>query len=128
MAFFRRSLMTENAVLQLRAERIARATRPFLARGNRVRRCQRCLLPEKLCLCSTITPAQAKSHFCLLMFDTEPMKPSNTGRLIADILLIPLRFNGRVPNPRKICWIWCKTQTISQWWSFPLRMLMSNGK
>ncbi|HAN7317398.1 MAG: DTW domain-containing protein, partial [Shigella dysenteriae] len=27
--------MTENAVLQLRAERIARATRPFLARGNR---------------------------------------------------------------------------------------------
>ncbi|HAL7540805.1 TPA: DTW domain-containing protein, partial [Escherichia coli] len=28
MAFFRRSLMTENAVLQLRAERIARATRP----------------------------------------------------------------------------------------------------
>ena len=60
MAFFRRSLMTENAVLQLRAERIARATRPFLARGNRVRRCQRCLLPEKLCLCSTITPAQAK--------------------------------------------------------------------
>ncbi|HHU8886616.1 DTW domain-containing protein, partial [Escherichia coli] len=25
--------MTENAVLQLRAERIARATRPFLARG-----------------------------------------------------------------------------------------------
>ncbi|MCL7667210.1 DTW domain-containing protein, partial [Klebsiella pneumoniae] len=44
--------MTENAVPQLRAERIARATRPFLARGNRVRRCQRCLLPEKLCLCS----------------------------------------------------------------------------
>ena len=36
-------------------------------------------------LCST-TLAQAKSRFCLLMFDTEPMKPSNTGRLIADIL------------------------------------------
>ncbi|HCL4951063.1 TPA: DTW domain-containing protein, partial [Salmonella enterica] len=28
--------MTNNAVLQLRAERLARATRPFLARGNRV--------------------------------------------------------------------------------------------
>ncbi len=26
------------------------------------------------------------SRFCLVMFDTEPMKPSNTGRLIADIL------------------------------------------
>ncbi|HDH8131955.1 TPA: DTW domain-containing protein, partial [Salmonella enterica subsp. enterica serovar Enteritidis] len=43
--------MTNNAVLQLRAERLARATRPFLARGNRVRRCQRCLLPLKSCLC-----------------------------------------------------------------------------
>ncbi|WP_225807896.1 tRNA-uridine aminocarboxypropyltransferase [Salmonella enterica] len=78
--------MTNNAVLQLRAERLARATRPFLARGNRVRRCQRCLLPLKSCLCDTLTPSQAKSRFCLVMFDTEPMKPSNTGRLIADIL------------------------------------------
>ncbi|WP_194206139.1 tRNA-uridine aminocarboxypropyltransferase [Superficieibacter sp. 1612_C1] len=78
--------MTDNAVLRLRAERLARATRPFLARGNRVRRCQRCLLPLKTCLCATIVPTQAQSQFCLVMFDTEPMKPSNTGRLIADIL------------------------------------------
>lgn len=78
--------MTENAVLRLRAERLARATRPFLARGNRVRRCQRCLLPLKNCLCESIRPQPARSRFCLVMFDTEPMKPSNTGRLIADIL------------------------------------------
>ena len=78
--------MTENAVLKLRAERLARATRPFLARGNRIRRCQRCLLPLKLCLCDTLRPPPARSRFCLVMFDTEPMKPSNTGRLIADIL------------------------------------------
>lgn len=78
--------MTDNAVLQLRAERLARATRPFLARGNRIRRCQRCLLPLRLCLCATLVPSEAKSRFCLVMFDTEPMKPSNTGRLIADIL------------------------------------------
>lgn len=78
--------MIDNAVLRLRAERLARATRPFLARGNRVRRCQRCLLVQLYCLCDTITPQQAKSRFCLVMFDTEPMKPSNTGRLIADIL------------------------------------------
>ncbi len=78
--------MTDNAVLRLRAERLARATRPFLARGNRIRRCQRCLLPLKQCLCATLTSAQAASRFCLVMFDTEPMKPSNTGRLIADIL------------------------------------------
>lgn len=78
--------MRENAVLRLRAERLARATRPFLARGNRLRRCQRCLLALRHCLCHTIEPQQARSRFCLVMFDTEPMKPSNTGRLIADIL------------------------------------------
>ncbi|KFC06690.1 hypothetical protein GTGU_02438 [Trabulsiella guamensis ATCC 49490] len=78
--------MTDNAVLRLRAERLARATRPFLARGNRIRRCQRCLLPLRQCLCDTLTTASARSRFCLVMFDTEPMKPSNTGRLIADIL------------------------------------------
>lgn len=78
--------MTDNAVLRLRAERMARATRPFLARGNRVRRCQRCLLPLKTCLCDSLRPQSARSRFCLVMFDTEPMKPSNTGRLIADIL------------------------------------------
>ncbi len=72
--------MTNNAVLQLRAERLARATRPFLARGNRVRRCQRCLLPLKSCLCDTLTPSQAKSRFCLVMFDTEPMKPFQWSR------------------------------------------------
>jgi DTW domain-containing protein YfiP len=77
--------MTDNAVLQLRAERLARATRPFLARGNRS---PLSALPaaQKLCLCATLAPSEAKSRFCLVMFDTEPMKPSNTGRLIADIL------------------------------------------
>ncbi len=78
--------MSDNAVLRLRTQRLARATRPFLARGNRVIRCQSCLLPEANCLCSQIVPQSAHSRFCLVMFDTEPMKPSNTGRLIADIL------------------------------------------
>ncbi len=87
--------MTDNAVLQLRAERLARATRPFLARGNRV---QRCLLPLKQCLCATLTPNQATSRFCLVMFDTEPMKPSNTGRLIADIL------------PETVAFQWSRTE------------------
>lgn len=78
--------MQENAVLRLRAERLARSTRPFLARGNRLRRCQRCLLALTQCLCASIAPQTARSHFCLVMFDSEPLKPSNTGRLIADIL------------------------------------------
>ncbi len=91
--------MSENAVLRLRAQRLARATRPFLARGNRVLRCQRCLLPQKHCLCATLQPQQARSRFCLVMFDTEPMKPSNTGRLIADILPDTLAFGWSRTEP-----------------------------
>ena len=78
--------MQQNAVLQLRSARLAKSTKPFLARGHRTIRCQSCLLPVKYCLCQTIQPSQAQSRFCLIMFDTEPLKPSNTGRLIADIL------------------------------------------
>jgi len=91
--------MNDNAVLRLRAERLARATRPFLARGNRVRRCQRCLLVTGYCLCNTIVPHPANSLFCLVMFDTEPMKPSNTGRLIADILPLTDAFQWSRTEP-----------------------------
>ncbi|QTF07311.1 DTW domain-containing protein [Brenneria izadpanahii] len=78
--------MINNAVLRLRQQRLEQSTKPFRARGCRVVRCQRCLLPATNCLCHTIQPSHARSRFCLLMFDTEPLKPSNTGRLIADIL------------------------------------------
>ncbi|AHG19176.1 DTW domain-containing protein YfiP [Chania multitudinisentens RB-25] len=78
--------MTDNAVLRLRQFRLANATRPFRARGCRVMRCQNCLLPQQNCLCATIKPQHANSRFCLMMFGAEPLKPSNTGRLIADIL------------------------------------------
>ncbi|WP_455821005.1 tRNA-uridine aminocarboxypropyltransferase [Pseudomonas cerasi] len=91
--------MTDNAVLLLRAARLARATRPFLARGNRITRCQRCLLPQKNCLCATIASQHASSRFCLVMFDSEPMKPSNTGRLIADILPDTLAFGWSRTEP-----------------------------
>jgi DTW domain-containing protein YfiP len=97
--FIAASSMTDNAVLRLRNERLARATRPFLARGNRIRRCQRCLLPLKQCLCATLQPHPARSRFCLMMYDTEPMKPSNTGRLIADVLpdTLAFRWSRTVP-------------------------------
>ncbi|CDH28187.1 conserved hypothetical protein [Xenorhabdus bovienii str. Jollieti] len=79
-------MRNNNTVYQLRQQRLARSTRPFQARGCRVQRCLHCLLPQKSCLCETISPVTATSRFCLIMFDTEPMKPSNTGKLIADIL------------------------------------------
>lgn len=78
--------MTHNAVLALRHYRLSRATRPYRARGCRVKRCEACLLPQPVCLCDSIQPSTSSSRFCLIMFDAEPLKPSNTGRLIADIL------------------------------------------
>ncbi|MBS0971672.1 MULTISPECIES: tRNA-uridine aminocarboxypropyltransferase [Yersiniaceae] len=91
--------MPDNAVLRLRRERLARSTRPYRARGCRVIRCQRCLLPQVNCLCDTIVPQPARSRFCLVMFDTEALKPSNTGRLIADIL------------PDTQAFVWSRTET-----------------
>lgn len=44
-------------------------------------------------------PSTSKSRFCLLMFDTEPMKPSNTGRLIADILPDTVAFQWSRTEP-----------------------------
>ncbi|MEQ5208638.1 tRNA-uridine aminocarboxypropyltransferase [Proteus sp. fly-1067] len=78
--------MHDNAVSRLRQYRLSVSTRPFKARGFRIKRCGFCLLPEKQCLCGTIVSQPAKSQFCLLMYDTEVMKPSNTGKLIADVL------------------------------------------
>ncbi|OBU12253.1 tRNA-uridine aminocarboxypropyltransferase [Morganella psychrotolerans] len=78
--------MKTNSVHQLRQRRLMQSTRPFRARGCRVTRCNNCLLPEKNCLCDSIKIQPARSQFCLLMYDTEPLKPSNTGKLIADIL------------------------------------------
>jgi DTW domain-containing protein YfiP len=90
--------MSDNAVLRLRQQRLAVSTRPFHARGSRVIRCQSCLLPQKNCLCGSWQVQQARSSFCLVMYDTEPLKPSNTGRLIADIL------------PDTQAFLWSRTQ------------------
>lgn len=81
-----RSVLENNAVLKLRQERLIRSTKPFKARGSRVIRCEHCLLAKRFCICNTYQPEHADVTFCLMMYDTEPMKPSNTGRLIADIL------------------------------------------
>lgn len=74
-----------NAFQRLRRERIAMSTRPFQARGGSIVRCEGCGLPEVYCACELMPHGLPASDFCLLMYDTEPMKPSNTGRLIADV-------------------------------------------
>lgn len=74
-----------HAVSRLRTARIARSAKPFLARGGpRLARCSGCRMVLSHCLCGLCSPQPTRAGVCLLMADTEPLKPSNTGWLIAD--------------------------------------------
>lgn len=76
-----------HAVSLLRAARLARSAKPFLARGgSRRERCAGCRLPLEHCMCPLRPQAATRAGVCLLMADTEPLKPSNTGWLIADVV------------------------------------------
>ena len=76
-----------HAVARLRAERLARSTKPFMARGGpQGLRCSGCRLPPSHCLCAWRPRVATQAGICLLMADTEPLKPSNTGWLVADVV------------------------------------------
>jgi hypothetical protein len=75
-----------HAVSRLRDQRLARSTKPFIARGSRAPRCPDCRVIFSYCLCAWRPSVEADSAMCLLMYDTEPLKPTNTGWLIADVL------------------------------------------
>lgn len=77
----------KNSVLILRQKQIAAAKREFKARGSKLSRCEACLLSEHLCICDNLQVAEdCQSAVCLLMYHNESFKPSNTGRLIADVV------------------------------------------
>ena len=71
---------------RLRAARLARAIKPFRARGGPAERCLSCRVMHSHCLCSLRPNVPTQAGMCLLMADIEPLKPSNTGWLIADVV------------------------------------------
>ncbi|CAN5903933.1 tRNA-uridine aminocarboxypropyltransferase [soil metagenome] len=76
-----------HAVSVLRTARLARSTKPFLARGGpHGERCAGCRLILSHCLCALRPVLPTRAGMCLIMADTEPLKPSNTGWLIADVV------------------------------------------
>lgn len=75
-----------NSIMVLRARELAKPMRPFLARGSRVLRCQSCLLPLKGCLCAERPAPLHGSAFCFILYWGEAFKPTNTGRLVADVI------------------------------------------
>ena len=76
-----------HAVSLLRTARLARSAKPFLARGGpRGERCAGCRLLPSHCLCALRPTVPVRAGVCLIMADIEPLKPSNTGWLVADVV------------------------------------------
>lgn len=76
-----------HAVSRLRATRLARSAKPFLARGGiKGPRCGGCRLVPSHCICGVRPAVSTQAGVCLLMADIESLKPSNTGWLIADVV------------------------------------------
>ncbi|PIT72279.1 DTW domain-containing protein [Limnohabitans sp. JirII-31] len=81
------SPMPPHAVSRLRSARLARSVKPFLARGGpKGERCAGCRLILSHCMCALRHSVPTTAGMCLLMADIEPLKPSNTGWLIADVV------------------------------------------
>ena len=76
-----------HAVSRLRAARLATSTKPFATRGGvNPARCEGCRLVPTHCLCALRPTVQTRAGICLLMADIEPLKPTNTGWLVADVV------------------------------------------
>lgn len=60
--------------------------REFKARGSFVERCEGCNLPALNCLCPYRVEAESTARVWLLTHPLEHHKPTNTGRLIRDVL------------------------------------------
>jgi DTW domain-containing protein len=89
-----------NAVSLLRAARLAHSTKPFLARGGFKReRCAGCRLVPSHCMCAQRPSVPTRAGVCLLMAGIEPLKPSNTGWLVADVVTDTFAFG------------WARTET-----------------
>lgn len=70
----------------LRQQRLLESSREFKARGKSVARCERCQLASFACLCPWRKELHSQCEFVVLMHRNEIFKPTNSGRLIADLL------------------------------------------
>ena len=73
-----------HSVQKLYFQRQAQSTREFKARGAKINRCSLCQISKQHCICHLRQSQKSHLAFCLFMYDSEVLKPSNTGRLIAD--------------------------------------------
>ncbi|QYJ77322.1 tRNA-uridine aminocarboxypropyltransferase [Shewanella acanthi] len=78
--------LAPHAVHRLYAYRKSLSTKPFGARGKKLIRCHLCLLGEQFCTCALRRQLQTQASFLLVMYNDEVLKPTNSGRLIADLI------------------------------------------
>jgi len=78
--------MRIHAFHHLYQQRLDRSTKPFVARGSKVVRCQYCQVAKKDCLCAYQPNVKSGVATMLLLSENEVFKPSNTGRLILDVV------------------------------------------
>ncbi len=76
----------KNQFQLLRERCLADSTKEFLARGKSVVRCESCQLAAYACICNWQPHLKSNVEFVLLLHRIEVFKPTNTGRLIADLL------------------------------------------
>lgn len=76
----------KNQFQLLRDRCLADSTKEFLARGKSVVRCESCQLASYACICNWQPRLDSRVEFVLLLHRVEIFKPTNTGRLIADLL------------------------------------------
>ncbi|WNO61539.1 tRNA-uridine aminocarboxypropyltransferase [Rheinheimera sp. MMS21-TC3] len=93
-----------NSVLSLRNQQLMSSTRVFNARGSKVKRCEQCLLPMANCICASKPSVDSHCAFCFIMYTGECYKPSNTGRIIADVIANNYAYvwDRTQPNPNML--------------------------
>ncbi|MBT2786810.1 MULTISPECIES: tRNA-uridine aminocarboxypropyltransferase [unclassified Halomonas] len=87
---FGKSSVGESSVNDSAADAVVEHPRPprreFKARGSFVTRCDHCQLPVLNCLCPYQVKAESHAQVWLLTHPLEHFKPTNTGRLIRDVI------------------------------------------
>ena len=84
----------QHCVDLLREEAKQASQRAFVARGSNTTRCPSCLMAAFACFCNQRVTSQSNTLFTLLYHYTEIHKPTNSGRLIAD--LFPNQTNAHI--------------------------------
>lgn len=91
--------MRVHSVHQLIEHRRSISTKVFNARGSKVLRCQYCQVELRYCICDYQPDEKTDVAALIILSESEILKPSNTGRLIADVIKDTYSFQWHRTEP-----------------------------